>query len=328
MATTDDKEKEAPLEIVETDDQFKPLVADKSAAEEGDDKLSIEAGSEDKDEAADEQPDADPEREKLRLERRLRRKIAKEMRREARESEKAELEALRKQNADLVNRVNEIQKTQTGTTEEALKGKIQQAINTYKRAEEDLGLAIEAGDGKRAQQALRVRDESKDVAQQLDAQLRSLKTTATKQMGPDPSEVRLHQEWTRKNTWFDADKGDEDSRMALVINQTLLDEGYRPNTPAFWNELDSRCKKFIKPAGRKAAREEDPVEEDKPAARGGPPVSGGGREGPGVPGKRQVYVSPERKRALVEAGVWDDPVARERYLRKYHEWDRNNASAR
>ena len=75
-------------------------------------------------------------------------------------------------------------------------------------------------------------------------------------------------------------------------------------------------------------QEEDPVEDERPAGRRGPPVGGSGREGGATPGRRQVVVSPERKRALQEAGVWDDPVARERYLRKYHEWDRNNVSAR
>jgi hypothetical protein len=37
-----------------------------------------------------------------------------------------------------------------------------------------------------------------------------------------------------------------------------------------------------------------------------------------------MYVSPERKSALVVAGVWDDPVLRNKYLKRYAEYDRNN----
>jgi len=37
--------------------------------------------------------------------------------------------------------------------------------------------------------------------------------------------------------------------------------------------------------------------------------------------KNEVYISPERKDAMVEAGVWDDPELRQRYLKQYATYD-------
>ena len=159
-------------------------------------------------------------------------------------------------------------------------------------------------------------------------QLRRLKAPPPpQQVGPDPQEARLYQDWLSKNDWYDPNQGNEESRLAMAINQTLLQEGYRPNTPAFWNELSSRSERFIKP--KRAARNDDADDEERPqrAARGGPPVGGSGREA--TPnGKLRVHVTPERRRAMEEAGFWQDPAAREKMLRRYAEHDRNNSNAR
>jgi hypothetical protein len=39
-----------------------------------------------------------------------------------------------------------------------------------------------------------------------------------------------------------------------------------------------------------------------------------------------VYISPERKDAMQEAGVWDDPVLRNKYLKAYSDYDREQKS--
>ena len=41
--------------------------------------------------------------------------------------------------------------------------------------------------------------------------------------------------------------------------------------------------------------------------------------------RNEVVVTPERKQAMMEAGAWDDPVARKRLLKAYQEYDRNPA---
>jgi hypothetical protein len=68
-------------------------------------------------------------------------------------------------------------------------------------------------------------------------------------------------------------------------------------------------------------------EKFKPARKptGGPAV-GSGREHAPTSTRKEIYISPERKAALQEAGVWDDPVLRQRYVKKYAEYDRANKS--
>jgi hypothetical protein len=67
--------------------------------------------------------------------------------------------------------------------------------------------------------------------------------------------------------------------------------------------------------------------DDAPArnAKRKAPPTGSGREYAPPSTKNEVVVTPERKQAMVEAGVWDDPVARKRYLKAYQDYDRNTA---
>ena len=40
-------------------------------------------------------------------------------------------------------------------------------------------------------------------------------------------------------------------------------------------------------------------------------------------GRNQFLVSKERKDAMIEAGVWDNPELRKRYLKAYQAYDRD-----
>jgi len=57
--------------------------------------------------------------------------------------------------------------------------------------------------------------------------------------------------------------------------------------------------------------------------RGGPAV-GSGREHAPATTRKEIYLSPERKQALIDAGVWDDPILRMKYAKRYSEYDRAN----
>lgn len=328
MSTSNkETEKQPDLEVIETDEAGKPLNApppSSEADEEDDRRLSAEADDKDEDDK-DDKPDADPERERIRQERKLRRKIMKDLRREERQAEKKELEELRRITAEQAERLRQVEAAQTSNVEGTLKERLQQALNIYKVAEEDVGLAIEAGDGKKAREALKARDEAREAAQAIDLQLRRLKAQGQQQerVGPDPNEQRYYQEWLSKNPWYDPAQRDEDSKLALAINQTLLQEGFRPNTPAFWTELTNRTERVLRPKQEGGGRRERDADAAPAPKRGGPPVGGSGREA-APSNKLQVFVTPERRRALEEAGKWDDPVAREKMLRRYAEHDRNN----
>ena len=117
-----------------------------------------------------------------------------------------------------------------------------------------------------------------------------------------------------ENTWYDPSGADEDSAVVLAIDNKLAQEGYDPRSEEYWDELHNRVKRRL-PEKFKQAR--------KPT--GGPAV-GSGREHAPVSTRKEIYISPERKSALQEAGVWEDPVLRQRYIKKYAEYDRANKS--
>lgn len=77
--------------------------------------------------------------------------------------------------------------------------------------------------------------------------------------------------------------------------------------------MRSRVKRRLHDAFEKSAG-------DKREPRGGPAV-GSGREHAPTSTRREVYISPERKQALIDAGVWDDPVLRMKYVKRYAAYD-------
>jgi hypothetical protein len=99
----------------------------------------------------------------------------------------------------------------------------------------------------------------------------------------------------------------------IAIDQSLSKDGYDPKSEEYWSELKRRA----------ARRLPERFKTETRVARGGPAV-GSGREHAPTSTRNEVYISPERKQALIEAGVWDDPILRKKYAARYQEYDRNN----
>jgi hypothetical protein len=107
----------------------------------------------------------------------------------------------------------------------------------------------------------------------------------------------------------------------LAIDSALIKDGYDPKSEDYWTELRKRAARRL-PEKFSAREEPEPTREER-RPRGGPNV-GSGREHAPTSTRREIYISPERKQALVDAGVWDDPVLRQRYVKRYAEYDRTN----
>jgi hypothetical protein len=117
-----------------------------------------------------------------------------------------------------------------------------------------------------------------------------------------------------ENPWYDPRGGNEDSVITNAIDNRLVAEGYNPATVEYWEELTRRVSARINRGDEM---------EQQPAPRKKAPPLGSGREHAPASTKREVYVTPERKQAMIEAGVWDDPVRRARMLKAYQAYDRN-----
>lgn len=272
-----------------------------------------------------------------------RKESAKERRERAKRSrdrERVELRFYEKRNEELEKRLMQLE----GRTAQNEGAAIDQRITSIRAqiANADLVMkeALKKPNGGGAEEfveAQRIRDELRDQlnnlstsktyherqAQQREQQQRQ----APQESRPDPRTLRLAREWADKNDWFDFQGEDEDSVIVRAIDERLANDGFDPSTQEYWDELSARVKRRLPERFKKASpardadEDDDAMEDDEHEARPktGPKFSSGGRERPLKKG--EVYVSAERKAAMEQYGVWNDPVARNRMLKKYAQWD-------
>lgn len=262
-----------------------------------------------------------------REETRRRRKAEKEeraaRRKAAIERDKTELNFLRQRNEDLEKRVMSIEQRTTRSEAVNLKERIAEAMAEAQAAERIMAKAVEAGAGDDVTKAMRIRDEALRKAQQFNyaAQQMAAQAKAAQKPAPmDPEVSIMAKRWISENSWYNPKGQDEESKIVQVIDQALMNEGYNPKSDDYWAELDRRI------ARRLPERKQIDDEPRKNGRKG--PMIGGSREHAPASTRREVYVSPERKDAMIQAGVWDDPVLRQKYLKQYAKWDRDNQSTR
>lgn len=261
--------------------------------------------------------------EEKRVRRRQENKDRKARQKAARERDKRELEGLRAQNRALEERLNGMESRVGNTELSAIDSRIKNLNDQIRMADDVMAKALEAGKSNDFIEAQRIRDTLRDNLGEVsyarkafsNRHQQSKKQSDTEQPEIDPRMMGHAQNWMAKNEWWDPNASDEDSLIVRALDAALADEGYDPATKEYWKELDQRI----------AERLPHRAGEDTSSGRkrsGGPQFRSGGRERPLK--KNEVYISPERKKAMIEAGVWDDPQQRQKYLKSYADYDRNH----
>lgn len=264
-------------------------------------------------------PEDDARREAKRNERKRR----KENQRYARDKTKEEMQWLIEQNQTLMHRLEAVESHAMSAQKGSLDQNYTQAIYSVQVAEQALARAIEIGDGSKVPELLRQRDQAMAQATEINRAKQSF--DQPRQQAPASNgivEMKARQ-WAADNAWFNPTGKDSDSEVVKTIDAALAREGIDPSSDAYWDELDHRLTKYLP---HRFAEEEDSGYTQPRSGRRGPPV-GGGRE-MSAPGSKKVYVSAERVQAMKDAGYWDDPVMRQRMLKRYSEVDRELKSAR
>lgn len=310
------------------------VVEDPKKLSKPDDEDDIDPDHPDDDErvASTSRDDNDTDREAIRERRRLEKIERKQRRDVAITRDKTELDFLRKQNDLLERRVlAQEQRTHQGDVN-TLAYQAQQAQEQAAQAERVIAKAVAAGNGDDVAQAMRYRDQAMQRAQQLLAQQQAVAARPPVHQAPavDPRISENANKFIADNkSWYDPQGRDEDSAIVLAIDQALMKDGYSPQTDEYWAELNKRAARRLPEHFKKTTRRDDHGEDEpvERVARGGPSI-GSGREHAPATTRREVYISPERKAALVEAGVWDDPVLRQKYVKRYAEYDRTNRDNR
>lgn len=311
----EDDEQQEELVILEED----PASKKEEPTGVEDEDARVNASSEDEDD--DELDASDKEREAIRERRRLEKQERKVRRDEAIKRDKVELDFLRKRNDDLERRLSAQEQRAHTADLRGFDAEIARAQQEVEMAEKVIAKAVAAGNGEDVAQAMRYRDAAMQRASQLTyAKQQTAQQPPTQQNTPDDAAMAYAREFIQENPWYDTHGGNEDSAIILAIDQSLAKEGFDPRSEDFWDELRRRAARRLP---ERFASNKEPVQQQKREARGGPQV-GSGKEHAPTSTRKEIYISPERKQALIEAGVWDDPVLRNKYVKRYAEYDRNN----
>ena len=252
---------------------------------------------------------------------RERRRKRREIQKRARDAAQRELEHLRSTVAVLSQRVAATENHAVATNVQTLEQRLAQAQAEVQQAERIIAMATEAGNGNDVVAAMRIRDEAIEQARQLAAAKQQFAQQRQQATAPqvDPAVVNYAKEWMEANSWYDPQARDRDSALTKAIDHELAREGYNPASREYWEELTARVSDALgegDTGGNTAA----------PKPRRKAPPTGNTREHAPTSTKREIYVTPERKQAMIEAGAWDDPVKRQSMLRAYQAYD--NGSAR
>jgi hypothetical protein len=311
-------------ELLEEDDEQQKAAGKEEYVPVEDKRGQEEDENDDEDSGEDTRLAEDNEdREEVRRRRKAEKEDRAARRKAAIERDKTELNFLRQRNEELEKRVMSIEERTTRSETAGLKERINDALAEAKAAERIMAKAVEAGDGEDVTKALRIRDEAIRKAQQLNYAAQQMVAQARAAQKPTQMDAEVSimaKKWISDNSWYNPKGNNEESKIVQAIDQTLMTEGFNPKTEQYWQELDKRV------ARRLPERKQFDDEPKKQGRKG--PMIGGSREHAPASTRREVYVSPERKDAMIQAGVWDDPVLRQRYLKQYAKWDRDNQSTR
>jgi len=267
----------------------------------------------------------DSEREAIR-ERRRKEKIERKERREnAIKRDKTELDFLRNRNDDLERRISTQEQRSSQQEIQGIDQAIAQAQKEVGMAERIIAQAVESNNGKDVTQAMKYRDQAMSKAQQLTLNKHQVSQQVNTPPQVDDRTMYLAQQFMADNPWYDSEGRDEDSAIVMAIDQSLSRDGYNSQTEEYWDELTARAaRRLPERFDDEASAPKSSRKKSQRKARGGPAV-GSGREHAPTSTRKEVYISPERKAALMEAGVWDDPVLRTRYVKRYASYDKENA---
>jgi len=238
----------------------------------------------------------------------------------AKERSQQEIAYLRQQNAELLKRMSAVEGNALNQNAAGVTQQMQQALAEARQAEVIMARAIEAGNGEDVTAALRLRDEARDRANQLAAYKERVEAAAKQAVAPrvDPRVQSYAQQWLEANPWYDPSARDEDSAVTKAIDDRMVRDGWDPASPEYRHELTRRVAERIN-----TASDNDGGSERTPRRKA--PPTGNTREFAPTSTRNEVVVTPERKQAMIDAGAWDDPVARKRLLKAYQEYDRNPA---
>ena len=278
-------------------------------------------GHENGDDEAAEEGETDEERESIREARREERRLKNELNKQRDISAKNKITALERRNAELAERLAKVESTASSYQFAQIDKAIEDEATRVEYAKMKMVQAAQSGDAVNQMEYLEQLTEAKQrlkeaqhyKKQQVD------NAQAPKQNVPNPitTEVQANAtKWLKKNSWYDPQARDVDSKIAKVIDQELVTDGWDPSDPEYWEELDNRLQsrlphRYTSKGNKEGKRSAGPTASSR--------VANATAQKPGT-----ITLSRERVQAIKDAGAWDDTERRNKMIRAYASYDRQN----
>jgi hypothetical protein len=298
--------------------------ADESLQTKNDELINIieEAASNNDDNDDQNDSGSDPDREAIRQARREERQLKKQLHREKAKESNHLIAALKKQNQQLAERVAIMEKKTSGAELARVDKAIEDAAVQVEYAKLQMKEAVTHSNGEALTKA---QQDWYDAQRKLES-LKNMRETSARQttgqtpnIQSDPDVKRMASDWVERNPWYDPEGKDLDSEIAQKIDKRLTEEGFDPRSEDYWEELDDRVAKYLP---HRADRGYNPpnVKSQRPRSM----VTSSGRDSIASTKSNEFRLSPQRVAAMKEAGLWDNPSARQKAIANYAKWDREN----
>lgn len=263
----------------------------------------------------------------LREARRNRRKAKKELIRKTNQEKDIRLQQLARENDEFRRRLSQLERNTKAEHVTRIDKNIEDAQVRLEYAKMKLAEATQNQDG----QAM---VEAQTLWQTANEEIRSLsnlKQRASDELRqpqqqelPNPTIQKLATKWMNRNSWYNPAGNDRDSIVAKKIDELMTAQGLDPSDPDYWDELDARLQKEI-PHRYNEGNDDDSRDVRRPRNV----VGSSGREAAGSYGgvsRNQFVLSPERVRAMKEAGAWDNPERKAKMIKQFMAYDRANGN--
>lgn len=260
-------------------------------------------------------------------EKRERRRQERKLRKQRREEERAELEELRRRNAILESRIDRTDRRIVDTEYRRIEGSLNEAVRQMNEAKALVDEAKAKENWGALDDAREAYMEARERASRLAGMKQQYEQSAHRhpEQPDDPEVTRRARSWRSKNSWYDPQGRDTDSRVTARLDAALVRDGYDPTTDEYWRELDRRVSKNLP---HRASNREDIEELDDDVEDRGSPTSGSGRERASSGGKKTFRINSERRDALIELGAIDrqnriqDKKLYERMVKRFMDYDK------
>lgn len=258
------------------------------------------------------------DREAIRERRRNERKSRSQRQRAKVETLEQALEQTRAQLSAMQQQMSGLQSASTGSQLAQVDALAEQADKAAEHFKGVIADAVTKGDGRTVAEATEYLQAARSRAKEL----RTFKENAVQALNapavPDAATTTHAQTFLGRNRWYQGPASAEpDSQVLTLLDNALAREGWQPNSPAYWQELERRAATYLphRMKGQQAAAE------DKVARSPVAGSSGGDARSPN--GSQRFTLSPARVAAIKDAGKWDDAKERDRMIRAYRDYDKN-----